>query len=859
MTSIPDTSAWHVSEERRFDRRSWAMLALASAVLLYSLALAIYIARLPTDGWEFQFDLAQPDPGYVFTTYFGWEPTPLQSGDELIAIEGKPIDKVFEDAFALRPTRPANWQAGGTVEYIIRRNGRELELAVPLTRLFPQGIWNYITSQYAGPLFVLMAPIMVGIGFFVFIRRPQYLPAQLLLLFCWSLAGSQLEFTPVSVATVLDPIALFLYQTPILFSVWQLMILPVITHLLLVFPVVKPVLRRYPILVLLALYVPLQLGPWLVLGLNLGQPAKVISAYNVVQIFQILAPFTVMVASVVHTFRTVRDPVLLAQMRWITFGVLFGLMGSVLGWLFISLTGISRTYYSLLTFLFMLLPISLAIAILRYRLFDIDFLIRRTLIYGIVTVLLALIFAGSVVALQTIFRAFIGQTSDIAIAISTLSTAALALPLRNRIQATIDRAFYREKYDAQKTLEGFVADLQNKPDLEGLAAETRAVVQKTLKPASVKVWMAARSNHGPPASAKPGGREEIGHIASNDPVLARFQQARGVVEVDKLRLNSPALERMKAEGDVLAVPLIHQGELTGLITLGSRLSDQGYSADDTQLLNSLARQAASAFRVADLVRQQSQEAQKRAEIEQELRIASSIQHTLLPEAHLSLEGWKVEALYQPARAVGGDFYDFIHLPDGRISIIIGDVTDKGVPAALVMAVTRTVLRETTKLHDSPGEILSATNDSLVGDIPEKMFVTCFYAILDPAANRLSVANAGHNVPLWNTRDAVKEVRVRGMPLGLMEGMTYEEDEIRISPGETVLFYTDGLVEAHNDENDMFGIPRLMDLFARHPDGPGLMPYLLEHLTTFSGQGWEQEDDVTMIILQALPEGVQVFP
>jgi serine phosphatase RsbU (regulator of sigma subunit) len=201
--------------------------------------------------------------------------------------------------------------------------------------------------------------------------------------------------------------------------------------------------------------------------------------------------------------------------------------------------------------------------------------------------------------------------------------------------------------------------------------------------------------------------------------------------------------------------------------------------------------------------------------------------------------------------VGGDFYDFIQLPDSRISIVIGDVSDKGVPAALVMAVTRTLLRETTKLHDSPGAILTVVNNSLTGDIPEKMFVTCFYAILEPTTGRLIYANAGQDVPFWRTQDGVKSLRARGMPLGLMPGMTYEEAEIRLAPNETVLFYTDGLVEAHNGEREMFGLPRIDELIAGHPGGPELVPYLLEHRSAFTGPGWEQEDDTTMIILQCV--------
>lgn len=204
------------------------------------------------------------------------------------------------------------------------------------------------------------------------------------------------------------------------------------------------------------------------------------------------------------------------------------------------------------------------------------------------------------------------QSGDalVAIALSILGTAAIALPLRNRIQAAINRAFYRQKYDAQKTLEAFVAGLQTKTDLEGLAAEARAVIQETLQPASVKVWLAAEETQESTAFAAAGARVEIARVASNDPIIAHLQRARSVVQVKKLQTGSPALQAMQTEGTVLVAPLVHQGQFIGLITLGPRRSEQGYATDDYQLLNNLATQAAPAFRVADLVREQCQEAQQ---------------------------------------------------------------------------------------------------------------------------------------------------------------------------------------------------------------------------------------------------------
>jgi serine phosphatase RsbU (regulator of sigma subunit) len=301
----------------------------------------------------------------------------------------------------------------------------------------------------------------------------------------------------------------------------------------------------------------------------------------------------------------------------------------------------------------------------------------------------------------------------------------------------------------------------------------------------------------------------------------------------------------------VVVPLVSQGELIGLLNLGPRLSQQEYSADDRKLLNDLATQTAPAVQVAQLVRQQQQQAQERERIEQELRVARLIQQTLLPKHVPDLPGYQLAAYYQPAREVGGDFYDFLELDNGHLGLVVGDVTDKGVPAAIVMATTRTMLRASAQRLDSPGEVLKRVNDVIVPDIPPNMFITCLYAILDPETGLLRYANAGHDLPYRRRtlNGGAEELRATGMPLGLLPGMNYEEKEIVLQRGDSVLFYSDGLVEAHDPEREMFGFPRLQGLVGAHrSDGPAMVNFLLSELARFTGEQWEQEDDITLVTL-----------
>jgi steroid delta-isomerase-like uncharacterized protein len=277
---------------------------------------------------------------------------------------------------------------------------------------------------------------------------------------------------------------------------------------------------------------------------------------------------------------------------------------------------------------------------------------------------------------------------------------------------------------------------------------------------------------------------------------------------------------------------------------GTRSSDIPLAHRDTStpIWDVLTRNLTWRLRVA--------EAQERERIEQELRVARRIQENLLPEETPELDGWQIAAYYGPAREVGGDFYDFLELEDGRLGLVVGDATGKGMPAALMMATTRGMLRAVVQSLESPGEVLARVNEALVADIPSSMFVTCFYGVLDPANGHFCYANAGHNLPCRQHNGQAEELRARGMPLGLMPGVAYEEKEASLESGDSTLFYSDGLVEAHNLQREMFGFPRLRKLVAEHDAEEGSMvDFLMEELYSFVGEGWEQEDDITLLTLR----------
>lgn len=555
--------------------------------------------------------------------------------------------------------------------------------------------------------------------------------------------------------------------------------------------------------------------------------------------------------------------------------------GLIIAVLIIGLSSVGLSYL-----FFIMLPVLMSLIVTRSQLSN---LMHGTLLYGVLTIGLELLYFGGITGIQFLIHTpgfgllFFYHGPPVALIIvvtTTLAWAVILTPLHTHVQALIDQHFNRRKNEAARAVEAFTSTLREEIDLNKVCDGLLAVVQKTMQPRAVSVWTrkevlqpagssqrSSRWDESPDriqheegthalASEKPGLTERTEFsVASDDPLLACALNNPAAIEIDRLQLDSPTLHDLHTQEVEIALPLVSQGELIGLLTLGSRLNGEEYVREDRILLNTLATQVAPALRVAQMVQEQQVQVRERERIEQELRTAQYIQHSLLPEEVPMLAGWQISPYYQPARKVGGDFYDFLPFEDGRMGIVIGDVTDKGVPAALVMATTHTMLRAVAQVQVSPGEVLARVNELLYAEIPPNMFVTCFYAILDPVSGQVSYANAGHDLPYRRLNGNVTEIWAAGMPLGMMPDMQYDEHEVTIAPGESLLFYTDGLVEAHNPTREMFSFPRLKTVLASYANGTSLIDGLLDELKRFTGEGWEQEDDVTMVLLQRAPEAL----
>ncbi len=313
----------------------------------------------------------------------------------------------------------------------------------------------------------------------------------------------------------------------------------------------------------------------------------------------------------------------------------------------------------------------------------------------------------------------------------------------------------------------------------------------------------------------------------------------------------PAFRQLFGIRSLLLAPLMTRREIVGALIVDQGARPRRFNPHEIEVVMGIANQAAVAIEGARL----SQEAEEKKQLDYELRLARQIQKSFLPEACPYLRGYELCSMWQTAREVSGDFYDFVWLHNERLGITIADVSDKGMAAAMFMALSRTILRTMAIGKPTVHETVERANDLILADARSDMFVTVFYAVLDPNTHQLTYVNAGHNPPLLY-RAAHKQVTTlkgHGVALGVLEGISLEERAVGLEPGDLVLMYTDGVTDAINALQEEFGADRLADLVAihAHQSVESIVDEIKRAVTDFAGEG-VRFDDLTMVALKRSP-------
>jgi serine phosphatase RsbU (regulator of sigma subunit) len=307
---------------------------------------------------------------------------------------------------------------------------------------------------------------------------------------------------------------------------------------------------------------------------------------------------------------------------------------------------------------------------------------------------------------------------------------------------------------------------------------------------------------------------------------------------------------------VLAFPLSVKGTVLGVMMVEETEptpDEPSYYIRQRRLeiLTGITQQAAMAIQNDRL----QSEVVERERLEREMQLARQIQKTFLPQKLPELPGWEVAARWQPARQVGGDFYDIFELQGNRLGLVIADVADKGMPAALFMTLVRTLIRAAVHDDDSPAAVLNHVNRLLLPDTQNGMFVTVVYAVLSTDTGRLIYANAGHNLPLRVRTDhrQVELLSRGGMALGVLEDVGIQDQTIDLEEGDCLILYTDGVTEAFSPTDEMFGEERLHEVLTRASPMTGIEALdAIENAVAEFIADLPQPDDITLVAVRRLP-------
>jgi hypothetical protein len=475
------TTPAQADSETRFNRSAWLTLAFAALLFVYSIALIAYRFTLPTDGWRTN---EATEVGFNYTENLMGFPSGLQPGDNVVAVEGNPANWD-----AISPSLREAWQAGATLEYTVVRDGREMQVPVTLGHWQLGKLLQGLLRDPSGLVSQLTPFLLLFLGSFVFLRRPGNPTAGSFFFLLFLLTIMTFEPIPSGWPEWIDPVSRI---SKIIQDTLLIIIFPyVIIRFALFFPHPKPILQRRPWLA----YIPLAVGVFI----------SFLGTRSPLSWFWFVLSFVVTVIILIHNAITMRDAASRAQLLWGLGGVIFG-FGVIASIFLINTFGIIPFNDTINNRIFavalLIMGICLAIAITRYHLFDINIIIRKTLVYGTLTAVLVLVYFGAVTLSQNLFVALTGEQSPVAIVLSTLAIAALFTPLRRRIQNTIDRRFYRRNYDAEKTLQDFALRAREETDLDSLTDELLLVVEETLQPKNISLWIKPMSVQDPKSAGK---------------------------------------------------------------------------------------------------------------------------------------------------------------------------------------------------------------------------------------------------------------------------------------------------------------------------------------------------------------------
>jgi sigma-B regulation protein RsbU (phosphoserine phosphatase) len=510
---------------------------------------------------------------------------------------------------------------------------------------------------------------------------------------------------------------------------------------------------------------------------------------------------------------------------------------------------------------FLLFPFSFAYVVVRHRVMEIPVLLRRSARYLLVQrgfiLFIFLLSAGATFLFINIFSTFVRPDSEsraagIALGVGFgMLLAWLGAQAERRITERIDRAFFRSAYDARQILEDLAEKARTAVERAELASLLAQHLNEALHPDSLAIYLES-----PDGRLKVAGGQEVSApeiLSLRQFVLAELVERGEPWDISTEQTARAALSEVANMEAECLVPVVgRESRLVGVIALGAKRSEEPYSSEDKRLLASAASQVGVAIENIRLVEQMADRIEVERRADREMEIARQVQTKLFPQKMPVLETLEYIGGCIQARAVGGDYYDFLDLGPGRLAIVLADISGKGISAALLMANLQANLRSQSALAiDDLSKLLCAVNHLFYESTAPEHYATLFFATYEDDTRRLRYVNCGHNPPLVvsNTGE-VRRLEATAMVLGLFDRWSCEKGEVQLEPGDTLVAFSDGVTEATSDDGEEFGEARLIATLRakRRQSIVSLHEDVFSTVKHFSGG--EQEDDITLVAVRS---------
>jgi len=759
----------------------------------------------------------------------------IKDGDILIELGGQKFKSSLEAQKILN-----SFDAGEMIKYKVLRGTEVIETEVKVYKVF-------------NALFLIFSLLGFGflfIGHIVGYSKPKELTSQLFFfLGCAAVCGF------VNVGQMNIP----LMSNPILIvsTIGMMLFFPLFLHFFLSYPTKREF--RYRKLILGIAYA---LPIFLVISIRLLSASeirfiRINSIYNVIVITYVVTGIAFFLGSYVR----IKDESQRKPLRIVLYGFLIALAGflytGLLPFFIDKPNFLIHPWIYLPSALVLAIPLSFGFSIVKYRILDTEFIVKKGLVFGIITAFIVGIYLLLVLVLDSLLGQFLPQNKQIlTIAMIVIVTFSFDF-VNNKAKEFVDKQLYRERYNYRKSLLEFSEELPYQTNVRQIIDTLGTSIRDTMGINTLNVWfkdpeyyLALMADY-----AQSSDKEKVVDqgITFDKAIIALFRddkEAKFLTEVylDDYELDKESKEAILSESYVLSIPIHIKDDLLGALNFGEKPSGKAYSEEDIDLLKTLASQAAIAFENSRL----QQEKISKQKIEEELHIARKIQMGLLPQAIDSIDGIEVSGFYNPAKLIGGDFYDVIRLSDTKMLVVVADVSGKGIPAAIYMSKVQAMIQFASVVFKTPKEILIEVNKLIHQKIDRKSFITTVVALFDLDKMVAKICRAGHNPVIYSVNGKFEFLKSRGMGLGL-ESEHYFEDvleeiELPISAENLFIFYSDGLTEAMNHSREEFGTDKVFDIVAKNRHLPciTIQKELIDSVSEFRA-GAEQNDDITLVV------------